>query len=177
MDCSNCVLLAGLATAGTLRRRSINEKAQTTLMKVSIGFGISVTLLRCLVLSAQIPQSHVDAFIGHPRVIVVSDIGNEPDDQMSLVRLLLYSNEIDIEGLVAATSTWQKTTVHPETMRALIRAYGEVGRICCCMPRGGHRLRNSQNRVYSGQAGYGMAATGAGPLSEGAQAIIRAAGP
>jgi Protein of unknown function (DUF1593) len=39
------------------------------------------------------------------RVIVLSDIGNEPDDQMSLVRFLLYSNEFDVEGLVATTST------------------------------------------------------------------------
>ena len=56
----------------------------------------------------------VDDFTGHPRAIVISDIGNEPDDQMSLVRFLLYSNEIDVEGLIATTSTWQKTAVHPE---------------------------------------------------------------
>ena len=29
----------------------------------------------------------------------MSDIGNEPDDQMSFVRLLLYSNEFEIEGI------------------------------------------------------------------------------
>ena len=50
-------------------------------------------------------QTHVDEFSGHPRVIVLSDIGNEPDDQMSLIRLLLYSNELDVEALIAATST------------------------------------------------------------------------
>jgi Protein of unknown function (DUF1593) len=59
-------------------------------------------------------------------MIVISDIGNEPDDQMSLVRLLLYSKEIDVEGLIASTSTWQRNVVHPETMRALIQAYGQV---------------------------------------------------
>src|SRR5215471_2972427 len=67
-----------------------------------------------------------DDFTGHPRAIILSDIGNEPDDQMSLVRLLLYSNEIDIVALVATTSTWQKSAVHPETMRALIDAYGQA---------------------------------------------------
>src|SRR6516162_2325881 len=50
--------------------------------------------------------SRMDAFPGKPRVFVLSDIGNEPDDQMSLTRLLLYSNDYDIEGLVAVTSTW-----------------------------------------------------------------------
>src|SRR5450631_1544045 len=78
-------------------------------------------------LAAQpLPQAHVDDFSGNPRVIVISDIGNEPDDQMSLVRLLLYSKEMEIEGLIASTSTWQKTAVHPETMHALIQAYGQV---------------------------------------------------
>jgi Protein of unknown function (DUF1593) len=67
-----------------------------------------------------------DTFDGHPRALIISDIGNEPYDQMSLVRLLLYSNQIDIEALVASTSTWQKAAVHPEIMRAVIRAYGQV---------------------------------------------------
>ena len=41
---------------------------------------------------------------------------------MSLVRLLLYSNELDLEALIASTSTWQKTRTHPETMHTLIQA-------------------------------------------------------
>ena len=68
----------------------------------------SLILLSCAgPLLGQSP-THVDDFTGHPRVIILSDIGNEPDDQMSLVRLLLYSNELDIEALIASTSTWQK---------------------------------------------------------------------
>ena len=63
-----------------------------------------------------LPPTHVDDFTGRPRVVIMSDIGNEPDDQMSFVRLLLYSNEFEIEGIVATTSTWQKSAVHPETM-------------------------------------------------------------
>lgn len=69
---------------------------------------------------------HVDNFDGKPRVVVLTDMGNEPDDQMSFVRLLLYSNELDLEGLIATTSTWQKNKVQPETMRSLVAAYGEV---------------------------------------------------
>jgi len=34
----------------------------------------------------------------------MTDIGNEPDDSQTMVRLMLYSNVIDIEGLVASTS-------------------------------------------------------------------------
>ena len=60
------------------------------------------------------------------RVLSLSDIGNEPDDQMSFVRFLLYSNEIDVEGLVAATSTWQKTVSHPETLHHIITLYRQA---------------------------------------------------
>lgn len=71
-----------------------------------------------------LPPTHVDDFAGHPRVVILSDIGNEPDDQMSFVRLLLYSNELDLEAMIATTSTWQMTATHPETMRQLIGVYG-----------------------------------------------------
>jgi hypothetical protein len=119
--------------------------------------------------------ANVDDFTGHPRVIVISDIGNEPDDQMSLVRLLLYSNELEIEGLVASTSTWQKAAVHPETMRALIQAYGRVRPNLLLHAPGWPTAGELDSRVFAGQSAYGMAATGADRMSEGAQAIIRAA--
>ncbi|HZU26418.1 MAG TPA: DUF1593 domain-containing protein [Bryobacteraceae bacterium] len=132
-------------------------------------------MLAALRAQAPSPASRVDGFTGRPRVIILSDIGNEPDDQMSLVRLLMYSNQLDIEALVAGTSTWQKTTVHPETMRALIRAYGQVRSSLLLHAAGWPAAEELDNRVYTGQRGYGMAATGAEETSEGAQAIIRAA--
>lgn len=42
-----------------------------------------------------------------PRVIVITDISSmqpgilEPDDTQSMIRFLLYANEVDIEGLIA----------------------------------------------------------------------------
>ena len=126
-------------------------------------------------LAAQtLPPTHVDEFKGKPRVIVISDIGNEPDDQMSLVRLLLYSNELEIEGLIATTSTWQKTATHPETMRQLIAAYGEVRPNLLLNAKGWPEAAKLASRVFPGQSGYGMAATGPGKLSDGAKDIVRA---
>jgi hypothetical protein len=122
-----------------------------------------------------IPPAHVDDFTGNPRVVVISDIGNEPDDQMSLVRLLLYSNEIDIEALVAATSTWQKTAVHPETMHTLIEAYGAVRPHLLLHVKGWPSARELAARVFSGQPGYRMTATGPDKMSPGAAALVRAA--
>jgi hypothetical protein len=121
-----------------------------------------------------LPPTHVDDFTGRPRVIVISDIGNEPDDQMSLVRLLIYSNELEIEGLIASTSTWQKTAIHPETMRTLIEAYGQARPNLLLNAQGWPAAAELLSRVYAGQPGYGMAATGEGKASEGAKAIVRA---
>jgi len=121
-----------------------------------------------------IPPNHVDDFTGAPRLVVISDIGNEPDDQMSLVRLLMYSNEIDIEALIAATSTWQKAAVHPETMQALIEAYGKVRPNLLLHAKGWPTAEELAGRVFSGQPAYGMAATGPDKMSPGAEAIIRA---
>jgi len=124
--------------------------------------------------AAQAPAPPVDGFTGHPRVIVISDIGNEPDDQMSLVRLLVYSNELDIEGLIAATSTWQKTVTHPETMHALIDAYGESRPNLMLNAKGWPTAQQLNAAVFGGQPAYGMAAVGAGLSSAGSEAIVRA---
>ncbi|HLK64553.1 MAG TPA: nucleoside hydrolase-like domain-containing protein [Bryobacteraceae bacterium] len=139
-------------------------------------FKIAFALLGCTVGIAQTQRAPAaDDFSGHPRAIIISDIGNEPDDQMSLVRLLLYSNQIDIEALIAGTSTWQKAIVHPETMRALIKAYGEVRPNLLLHAKGWPASEDLDSRVYSGQTAYGMAATGTDKSSEGSDAIIRAA--
>ena len=50
----------------------------------------------------------VDPYTPKQRVLVLTDIANEPDDQMSMVRFLVYSNGFDVEGLVATTSTWMR---------------------------------------------------------------------
>jgi len=115
------------------------------------------------------------AAFGNTRAVIISDIGNEPDDQMSLTRLLVYSNEIEIEALIASTSTWQKTAVHPETMRALIDAYGRVRPNLLQHAQGWPAADDLLRRVYSGPRGYGMAGIAPESLSEGAAALIRAA--
>ncbi|MEO7046724.1 MAG: nucleoside hydrolase-like domain-containing protein, partial [Ferruginibacter sp.] len=60
------------------------------------------------------------------RVIMLTDIENEPDDTESMIRLLLYSNQLDIKGLIATTSVHLKTTVHPESINRLVKVYGKV---------------------------------------------------
>ena len=121
-----------------------------------------------------LPPAHVDNFTGHPRVVVISDIGNEPDDQMSFVRFLLYSNEFDVEATIAATSTWQKAATHPETMRALIEAYGQVRPNLLLNAKGWPEAADLLSRVHAGQPAYGLASTGTGKGSDGSRAIEQA---
>ncbi|MBD5332900.1 MAG: DUF1593 domain-containing protein [Bacteroides sp.] len=40
-----------------------------------------------------------------PRILISTDIGGtDPDDNQSMIHLLMYANEFDIEGLVSSPS-------------------------------------------------------------------------
>jgi hypothetical protein len=61
-----------------------------------------------------------------PDVFVCTDISNEPDDAESLVRLLLYTNEVNVKGIVATTSYWLNNTIHDEDIYPILDAYEQV---------------------------------------------------
>jgi hypothetical protein len=117
----------------------------------------------------------VDDFTGKPRLVVLTDVGNEPDDQMSLVRLVLYSNEIDIEALIATTSTWRKDYPLPEYLHAIIDGYAEVQANLSKHAAGYPGARELQARVSAGPDGYGLASIDARHPSAGAEALLAAA--
>lgn len=107
------------------------------------------------------------------RLIVLTDIGAEVDDTESTVRLLLYSDVIDIDGLVATTSTWKRTSVSPDLIQNVIQAYSKVhGNLLQHDPRypAAEALRALVKR---GIAEYGMQGVGPGKDSEGSEWIIR----
>ncbi|MBW8332244.1 MAG: DUF1593 domain-containing protein [Prolixibacteraceae bacterium] len=60
------------------------------------------------------------------RLFVLTDITNEPDDQESLVRLLVYANEYDLEGIIATTSTHLRNQTRKDKIEKLVRDYGMV---------------------------------------------------
>ena len=114
-----------------------------------------------------------DPHVQRPRVIILTDIGNEPDDQMSLIRLLLYSNQLDLEALIATTSTWQRTVTHPETIQTLVEAYGTVRAQLLQHAQGWPTAAKLSAGIASGQPAYGLLATGPGHGSPGSSAILR----
>jgi hypothetical protein len=119
--------------------------------------------------------TRIDPYVAKPRVIVLTDIANEPDDQMSFVRLLVSSNQFDLEGLVATTSRHLRTNPRPDVLRSVVEAYGKVQPNLAKHEPGFPTAETLMKLVVSGQDSYGMAAVGEGRMTPGAEAIIRAA--
>ena len=107
------------------------------------------------------------------RMIVLTDIGAEVDDTESTVRLVLYSDVIDIEGLVATTSTWKRTSVSPELIHQVIEAYGKVHANLIQHDPSYPSAEALHALVKHGIAEYGMKGVGAGKDTEGSDWIIR----
>lgn len=107
-----------------------------------------------------------------PRLIVLTDISNEPDDEQSLVRLLVYSNEFDIEGLIATTSVWLRDKVRPDIIRETIGAYAKVQPNLLKHAPGFPPAGRLLGLVKSGSAEFGMRGVGFGKSTEGSKWII-----
>lgn len=107
------------------------------------------------------------------RLMVLTDIEADPDDAQTFVRLLLYSNEIDIEGLIATTSTHQRTRVAPETLHRIIDAYGKVQGNLLKHDPDFPEAEDLHAIVKQGLPLYGMEAVGEGMNSEGSEWIIQ----
>jgi hypothetical protein len=119
--------------------------------------------------------ARVDPYVEKNRVVVLTDIANEPDDQMSMVRLLVYSNEFDVEGLVAGTSTWMRNKVRPDVVETLITAYETVKPSLDRHAKGYPDPAALRRVVAAGQTAFGMAGVGADKMTAGAEQILRAA--
>lgn len=65
-------------------------------------------------------------FPGRPRVFILTDISNEPDDAESFCRYLTYSNQFKTEGIVPTTSYWLRDKVAPQELHDIIDGYAAV---------------------------------------------------
>lgn len=119
--------------------------------------------------------SRVDPYVEKQRVIVMTDIANEPDDQMSMVRFLVYANHFDVEGLIATTSTWMKNKVRPDVIETLVAAYAQVESRLAKHEPGFPAAGALKAAIASGQPAFGMAAVGPDRMTAGADLILRAA--
>ena len=68
------------------------------------GIHLFTSLILILILNET--SAYANLIEEKPRIIVLTDIENEPDDAKSLVRFLTYSNMFDVEGIISTTSVW-----------------------------------------------------------------------
>ncbi len=124
-------------------------------------------ILGLLVLAAQ------NAAATKSRLIVITDIGGDPDDQQSMIRLMLYSNEYDIEGLIAG----DQDPIRTDLIDQIITAYGTVRSNLLLHASDYPTTTVLHSVVKSGNAGWLAGDTtriGAGEDTEGSNWIISA---
>ena len=119
------------------------------------------------------------ALAAPPRLLVLTDIGGDPDDQQSLVRLLLYSHEFTLEGLIASAAgvpgELKEDVVRPDLIRETVQAYGRVRDRLAEHRAGYPPERDLLAVIRSGSPRRGVASLGEGKDTEGSRWIIRAA--
>ena len=129
-----------------------------------------VLLLSLLLASVDIVNAQAS---GKARIIVTTDITNEPDDQESLVRLLTYANSFDIEGLIGSTGIWKLADPATHVVHECIDAYGKVRDNLLLHDKDYPSEEYLHQITVTGNNGYGMSAVGFRP-SAGAKLIIKA---
>lgn len=116
------------------------------------------------------------------RVIVLTDMLNEPDDSQTMVRLLMYSNEMDVEGLIAVSSCHQyagkndedivRNDVQPQAIVERIKAYGLIRENLLQHDDDWPTEEYLLGVVGRGPSGYGMWDVGDGHSTSGSEIII-----
>jgi len=146
----------------------IQRRAQSTIL---IGWLLAVFGSVCAA-STEPPQ--IDAPY-KPRVFILTDIENEPDDAQSLVRFLTYSNHWDTEGIVATTSVHMKKNIATWRINEILDAYAKVEGNLNVHEPGFPSVSYLKSIVKEGLPEYGMAAVGEGKDSSGSEWLIKMA--
>lgn len=61
-----------------------------------------------------------------PRLVVLTDIGGDPDDMQSMVRFLLYACDFEVEGLCTGFGHGHYKDTRPDLIWKMVEAYGMV---------------------------------------------------
>lgn len=142
-------------------------------MKGSNPMALPARRLACLVAVLALATASVGA-AAKPRLVVLTDIGGDPDDTMSMVRLMTYANHVDIEGLVATPTGPRRAEVAPHRIQGIVAAYGKV-RDNLERHEPGYPTREYLSaRVAQGIPADGMQGVGEGKDSTGSELLIRA---
>lgn len=116
------------------------------------------------------------------RLIILADMGNEPDEVQQMVHMVICSNEFYPEGFIAVTGKYlhpesheaYRRVTHPELFHDIIDAYEKALDNLKKHDTGWHSPGYLRSIVCSGQPGYGIADVGEGKQSEGSELILKA---
>ncbi len=130
-----------------------------------------VVLLSAVIASAEPPTK--------PRLLVLTDIGGDPDDQQSMIRLMLYANEFEMEGLIASAAgtpgELKEAVTKKHLIREIVEAYGRVRDNLAHHANGYPTAEELLGRIRSGNPHRGFENIGEGHDTEGSNWIIATA--
>jgi hypothetical protein len=116
-----------------------------------------------------------------PRLVVMADMGHDPDEEQQIIHLLMYSHLFELEGLIAVTGRYfrpdppqQVKTLMPELFDYLLDGYEAVYPNLMKHAGGWHTPQYLRSIIASGQTGNGMEDVGPGKSSDGSRLIIDA---
>ncbi|MHC4432001.1 MAG: DUF1593 domain-containing protein [Planctomycetota bacterium] len=116
------------------------------------------------------------------RLIILADMGNEPDEVQQMVHMIMCSSEFELEGLIAVSGIYlrpeskdpYRRVLHPELFTEIIDAYAKVYPNLQKHASGWHTPEYLRSIVASGQPGYGFDDVDEGKSSPGSELIIKA---
>ena len=118
----------------------------------------------------------VDAAEPKPRLAVLTDIGGDPDDQQSMIRLMVYANEFEIEALIASASgtpgELKQAVTQPDLIREIIDGYQKVLPNLKQHAEGWPEAEQLRRCVKIGNPQRGREAIGEGHDTEGSRWLI-----
>ncbi|WP_299552420.1 nucleoside hydrolase-like domain-containing protein [Seonamhaeicola sp.] len=115
------------------------------------------------------------------RLIILADMGNEPDEMQQMIHMITCSNAFDIEGLIAVTGKYIRPNsklgkynwvTHPELFHDIINAYEKDLKNLKKHANGWPEPDDLRKVVAAGQKGYGIDDVKAGNSSEGSKLIV-----
>lgn len=110
-----------------------------------------------------------------PRLAILTDIGGDPDDTQSLIRLMVYTNELEIEALIASASGTPgelgESVTRPDLILEVIDLYEQVVPNLEKHADGWPSASQLRERVVSGNPMRGRGAIGEGNDTAGSRRL------
>ena len=116
------------------------------------------------------------------RLVILADMGNEPDEMQQMIHMITCSNEFEIEGLIAVTGKYlrpeshkeYRRTLHPELFHQIVDAYEIDLPNLKLHADGWPEPDDLRTKIASGQTGYGIADVGPDKQSDGSKLLMAA---